>query len=50
MTAPGAEEGLALARKVRPDVITLDLLRPGMDGRAALSALKWARRRQKSWR
>jgi CheY-like chemotaxis protein len=40
VTAAGAEEGLARAREVRPDAITLDVLMPGMDGWAALSALK----------
>jgi hypothetical protein len=34
------EEGLGLARKLHPDVITLDIMMPGMDGWAVLSALK----------
>jgi CheY-like chemotaxis protein len=38
--APGGEEGLRLAREVRPDAITLDVMMPGMDGWAVLSALK----------
>ena len=37
---PGGEEGLRLARELRPDVITLDVLMPGMDGWAVLAALK----------
>jgi PAS domain S-box-containing protein len=36
----GGEEGLRLARKLRPDVITLDVMMPGMDGWAVLTALK----------
>jgi GAF domain-containing protein/CheY-like chemotaxis protein len=40
VTATGAEEGLALAREVQPDAITLDVLMPGTDGWTALSALK----------
>ena len=40
VTAASAEEGLARAREVQPDAITLDVLMPGMDGWAALSALK----------
>jgi len=38
--APDGETGLALARQIRPDVITLDVLMPGMDGWAVLAALK----------
>jgi signal transduction histidine kinase/DNA-binding response OmpR family regulator len=40
VTAPGGEEGLRLAREVRPHVITLDVLMPGMDGWAVLKELK----------
>jgi len=40
LTAAGGEEGLALARSARPELITLDVLMPGMDGWAVLSALK----------
>jgi signal transduction histidine kinase/CheY-like chemotaxis protein len=39
LTASGAE-GLSAARERRPDVITLDVLMPGMDGWAVLAALK----------
>ena len=39
-TATGGREGLALAREIRPAVITLDVMMPGMDGWAVLSALK----------
>jgi PAS domain S-box-containing protein len=38
--AEGGETGLALAREIRPDVITLDVLMPQMDGWAVLTALK----------
>jgi CheY-like chemotaxis protein len=38
--APNGEEGLRLARTLRPDVITLDVMMPGMDGWAVLAALK----------
>jgi PAS domain S-box-containing protein len=38
--APDGESGLARARTHRPDVITLDVLMPGMDGWAVLAALK----------
>jgi len=40
MTAPGGKEGLALAKKYRPDVITLDVQMPGMDGWEVLKSLK----------
>ncbi|MGD2147752.1 MAG: GAF domain-containing protein [Anaerolineae bacterium] len=40
VTAPGGEAGLDLARELRPDAITLDVLMPGMDGWAALASLK----------
>jgi CheY-like chemotaxis protein len=40
VTAPGGEEGLRLARELKPDAITLDVMMPGMDGWAVLAALK----------
>jgi len=40
VTAAGGEEGLRLARELRPEAITLDVLMPGLDGWAVLSALK----------
>jgi CheY-like chemotaxis protein len=40
MAAAGGEEGVRLAREQRPDVITLDVMMPIMDGWAVLSALK----------
>ena len=40
LEAAGGEEGLALARAERPDVITLDVLMPGLDGWGVLAALK----------
>jgi signal transduction histidine kinase/CheY-like chemotaxis protein len=40
VTASGGEEGLRLAREVRPHIITLDVLMPGMDGWAVLRELK----------
>jgi len=39
-TAAGGEEGLRLARDLRPDAITLDVMMPGLDGWAVLAALK----------
>jgi len=39
-TAASGEDGLRLARALRPNVITLDVIMPGMDGWAVLSALK----------
>ncbi len=38
--AASGEEGLRMAREMRPDAITLDVMMPGMDGWAVLSALK----------
>jgi signal transduction histidine kinase/DNA-binding response OmpR family regulator len=38
--AATGEEGVRLAREAKPDVITLDVLMPGMDGWAVLKALK----------
>jgi GAF domain-containing protein/DNA-binding response OmpR family regulator len=40
VTAAGGEEGLRRARALSPDAITLDVMMPGMDGWAVLSALK----------
>jgi len=39
-TALSGREGLALARELRPDVITLDVMMPSMDGWDVLTALK----------
>ncbi len=39
-TATTGDEGLKMARALRPDVITLDVMMPGMDGWAVLSSLK----------
>ena len=39
-TAANGEDGLRLARALRPNVITLDVIMPGLDGWAVLSALK----------
>jgi signal transduction histidine kinase/DNA-binding response OmpR family regulator len=39
-TAASGDEGLKAARALRPDVITLDVMMPGMDGWAVLSSLK----------
>ncbi|HSU56343.1 MAG TPA: response regulator, partial [Candidatus Dormibacteraeota bacterium] len=39
-TANSGPEGLALARKIKPAAITLDVMMPGMDGWAVLTVLK----------
>src|SRR5205823_6841230 len=38
--ARNGEEGIRLARKLRPQAITLDVMMPGMDGWTVLSQLK----------
>ncbi len=38
--ASDGASGIAAARDKHPDVITLDILMPGMDGWAVLAALK----------
>ncbi|NJN68270.1 MAG: response regulator [Chloroflexaceae bacterium] len=40
VTATSGAEGLRLARELHPDVITLDVMMPGMDGWSVLGALK----------
>ena len=40
VTAANGAEGLRIAAEVAPDVITLDIMMPGMDGWAVLSKLK----------
>jgi len=39
-TVPDGPQGIAKARELRPDLITLDVMMPSMDGWAVLSALK----------
>ncbi len=39
-SAPNGEEGLRLARDLRPDAILLDVMMPGMDGWSVMGALK----------
>ena len=40
VTAPDGKRGLQLARAVHPDIITLDVMMPGMDGWTVLKQLK----------
>jgi signal transduction histidine kinase/CheY-like chemotaxis protein len=40
LSAAGGPEGLRMAREARPAAITVDVLMPGMDGWAVLTALK----------
>jgi CheY-like chemotaxis protein len=39
-TASSGEEGIALAKKIQPHLIILDILMPGMDGFEVLKMLK----------
>jgi CheY-like chemotaxis protein len=39
-TAGSGREGLSLAERIRPDLILLDVMMPGMDGPATLQALR----------
>ena len=39
VSASGGQEGLRLARELRPNAITLDVIMPHMDGWKVLSAL-----------
>jgi DNA-binding response OmpR family regulator len=39
-TAVDGETGLRMARELRPDIITLDVMMPGLDGWGVLTALK----------
>jgi PAS domain S-box-containing protein len=39
-TASGGEEGLELARRIRPDLMTLDLIMPGVSGWEVLRRMK----------
>jgi GAF domain-containing protein/DNA-binding response OmpR family regulator len=40
VTAASGEDGLRLVRQLQPDLVTLDVLMPGLDGRAVLGTLK----------
>ncbi|MCC6524043.1 MAG: response regulator [Polyangiaceae bacterium] len=40
LQAASGEEGLAVALRERPDLVMLDLMMPGMDGRATFEALR----------
>ena len=40
VTAPNGKEGLRLAKQIKPQAITLDVMMPGMDGWATLKQLK----------
>ena len=40
VAASNGEEGLRLAREVRPDIVTLDVIMPGLDGWSVLTAIK----------
>ncbi|MEI6669855.1 MAG: ATP-binding protein [Acidobacteriota bacterium] len=40
VSASNGEDGLRLAREIRPNVITLDVIMPGLDGWSVLTAMK----------
>ena len=40
LEASSGQEGLALAKSMRPDFILLDMMMPGMDGAATFDALR----------
>ncbi len=40
LAAANGEEGLRLAKELRPNAITLDVIMPGLDGWSVLNALK----------
>jgi two-component system, sensor histidine kinase and response regulator len=40
ITASSGEEGIALAEKMHPDIVLLDIIMPGMDGWAVLAHFK----------
>jgi signal transduction histidine kinase/DNA-binding response OmpR family regulator len=40
ITAPSGRDGIRIAKQLKPDVITLDVMMPEMDGWSVLSALK----------
>jgi CheY-like chemotaxis protein len=40
VTAPGGQEGLRLARELRPAAVTLDIMMPDLDGWTVLAAIK----------
>ena len=50
VTADRGEEVMQLAREVRPDLITLDVLMPGLDGWGVLASLKSDPRRPRCMR
>ncbi len=47
-TAKDGKEALRLCRKLKPDIVTLDILMSGMDGLTALKAIKKENSRTKA--